>query len=425
MMYKALCLFLILNLALLSCVKHENIYQPQGSTAELNVPEGFDWLSTRAVTLPVNSPVQTVASFFLDEECTAGSQIATLCVPAGLANFKFDIPNDNNTIYVQYPLEGGGVKTLKSVINDARTKAMEGGAAVMAFEQPQFSGVGAFQFINIPNNGNKYGTLMFEDTWPETGDYDFNDFVVNYKIIPTYILSGTESDDGEKKQGNDIIIKVSLKFRALGGNLPYDFAIQIGKSSTGYSDINVSHLGDVVFKESTGNLTVEKLEGTEFPAVIIKGFHSLRSSGFYNTVTKKDEGVSISFDVHLKGTLSEQQLRIMNGGLTNSMAFDYFLIDESTHKEIHSIGFAPTSLYTAYSTDNTAGGKYYYENDKHLVWSLKVPKEIGWAAEKQDIMTVYPEFETWVKKGGYAIGLNGYDPLQWYNKHTEDNYIQP
>lgn len=35
---------------------------------------------------------------------------------------------------------------------------------------------------------------MFEDTWPETGDYDFNDVVVNYRIVPTYDMSGVDPE---------------------------------------------------------------------------------------------------------------------------------------------------------------------------------------------------------------------------------------
>ena len=34
--------------------------------------------------------------------------------------------------------------------------------------------------IYHPKNG--WGTIMFEDQFPSLGDYDFNDFVVNYKV---------------------------------------------------------------------------------------------------------------------------------------------------------------------------------------------------------------------------------------------------
>jgi LruC domain-containing protein len=32
------------------------------------------------------------------------------------------------------------------------------------------------------NSLASYGTLAFEDLWPSTGDYDFNDQVVDYDL---------------------------------------------------------------------------------------------------------------------------------------------------------------------------------------------------------------------------------------------------
>lgn len=428
-MYRTVWLFLCAIVTLSSCVKHGDIFQPKEPerTADLVVPEGFDWSSTRVVELPINSPVSTVASFFLDEACSAEKQIAALMVPEGETTFKFDIPNINKTIYVQYPLETGEIRTLKREIKEKiKSKAISGGADVMFFDQPQLSSSGYTQFINIPN-GNKYGTLMFEDTWPETGDYDFNDVVVNYRIVPTYDMSGVDPEASGNTPAKDIVINVSLKICALGGNLPYDFAIQIGQTESHEgSSFNASHLGDITDIES-GNkdITVEKLEGTNFPAVIVKGLNSLRGSGYYNTVIKKDNGVNVSFKIRIKGTLEEQQRRMQYGGFTDPKAFDYFLINLNNHREIHLIGFAPTALYTGYDADNIAGGTYYYENDKGLVWGLKAPGTLGWAAERHDIMTVYTEFKRWVTDGGYTIGPNGADPLQWYKYHTTDNFIKP
>ncbi len=49
--------------------------------------------------------------------------------------------------------------------------------------------------IYHPKNG--WGTIMFEDQFPSLGDYDFNDFVVNYKV---------QFEVGKQKE---MIIKVS------------------------------------------------------------------------------------------------------------------------------------------------------------------------------------------------------------------------
>lgn len=407
-----------------SCVKHGDVYQPKApeSTADLVVPEGFEWSSSRTVSLAVQSPVATVASFFVDESCTPENQIATLAVPEGKTTFEFDVPNENTAIYVQYTSEDGSTKTLTSAINGVKSKAIEG-AEDLFLEQPQNYKSDDEYFINIPD-GNGYGTLMFEDKWPEIGDFDFNDAVINYRIVPTYISNGAQNGNDP---ANDIVIKVDLKIKALGGELPYDFAIQIGqtKSHEG-SSIKASHLGDIRITGVTNeNIKVEKLEGTEFPAVVVKGLNTLRSSKFYNTVSKVNDGELVSFEVNLKGNIKEQNQRMFNNGLTDPRAFDYFLINTETHREIHLKGFKPTTLYTSYDADNTAGGKYYYENDANLVWGLKVPQEIGWAKEKQDILKVYTRFEEWVTSGGKALEPDNATPLMWYKHHSDENYIQP
>lgn len=408
-----------------SCVKHGDVYQPKApeSTADLVVPEGFEWSSSRTVSLAVQSPVATVASFFVDEACTPENQIATLAVPEGKTTFEFDVPNENTAIYVQYTSTDGTTKTLKSAINGVKSKAIEG-ADDLFIDHPQASYQDPVQFVNIPK-GNGYGTLMFEDKWPEIGDFDFNDVVINYRINATYD-PGVINPENPQDPKKDIVINVDLKIKALGGLYPYDFAIQIGQTrSHEGSSINASYLGDISLSETTNeNITVEKLEGTEFPAVIVKGLNTLRSSSYYNTISKTDEGVNLSFKVNIKGTLAEQSKR-MQSAFNDPKAFDYFLINTETHREIHLKGFKPTALYTSYDADNTAGGEYYYENDAHLVWGLKVPQEIGWAKEKQDILKVYTRFEEWVTSGGKALEPGTPNPLLWYKYHSDENYIQP
>ena len=68
--------------------------------------------------------------------------------------------------------------------------------------------------IYIPARRNGGGTLMFEDLWPAYGDFDFNDFVVNYKI-QLYMQN--------KNKVNAMLIGVRVK--AVGGSIPYDLCL--------------------------------------------------------------------------------------------------------------------------------------------------------------------------------------------------------
>ena len=66
-------------------------------------------------------------------------------------------------------------------------------------------GEGAYSYQWYPVKGGE-ATLMMEDNWPETGDYDFNDFVIGYRTQATFF-------DGHG--GRKITNKTDLKSRSL------------------------------------------------------------------------------------------------------------------------------------------------------------------------------------------------------------------
>ena len=70
--------------------------------------------------------------------------------------------------------------------------------------------------IFYPAQENGWGTLMFEDLWPAYGDYDFNDFVVNYKM---------QLYPNNKNMVKEMILGIRVK--AIGGSLPYDLCLAI------------------------------------------------------------------------------------------------------------------------------------------------------------------------------------------------------
>lgn len=98
---------------LTSCVDDDKDLSvpPTGNTTDLVIPDGFDWSTTRTVTLATNAPHAVSASIYLDEACS--EQIADLAIPEGDNNTSLEVPSANNAIWIKYPVTNGGYETQK------------------------------------------------------------------------------------------------------------------------------------------------------------------------------------------------------------------------------------------------------------------------------------------------------------------------
>lgn len=188
-----------------SCEKND-VYDPSAAkkTTDLVVPDGFDWSTTRDVTVTMTSQVATFVSIYLDEACQ--QLVAELPVEVGTNSVTLSVPSANSYIWMKYPVKNGGEETQKVDIKKA--VATRGSASSWTAESlfPDYAEtVSGNVAIYQPNKAN-FGTIMFEDMWPELGDYDFNDFVVNYKAEIT-------------KEQNVVHVGMTLKLRAMGGEV--------------------------------------------------------------------------------------------------------------------------------------------------------------------------------------------------------------
>ncbi|MBK6964362.1 MAG: LruC domain-containing protein [Bacteroidales bacterium] len=77
-------------------------------------------------------------------------------------------------------------------------------------------------FISYFPGESTYGTLAYEDLWPSTGDYDFNDLVVKYKFT-------------QISNGNNEIVQINPSFIpiAAGANLNAGFGFQLDNTMAG------------------------------------------------------------------------------------------------------------------------------------------------------------------------------------------------
>ena len=387
-------------------------------TADLVIPDGFDWSTTRSLTLATNAPHATSATVYLDEACS--EQIADLAIPEGNNNVSLEIPSANHSIWIKYPVSDGSYETQKISIK-AKTATRSSGAFLWTADclfpdRAQEVPTDTYTTHLYQPGKNVYGTLMFEDMWPEMGDYDFNDFVINYQVHASW----GGKPNGEKNNYWDIAI--SLKLRAMGGSLPYRFCIKLPGNATDMEGDPISvpvltreQIQGLQVSNAKGNIGVELIENTQEPIFALTGLDQIRGTEgkLYNTqignLINNENTVSVSFSFKL---MAEDAY-----GLTsafNAYFFDYFLQNTENGREIHFVGFKPSELYKNYGRDQTGEQKNYYCNEKGFVWALKAPVEMGWAVEKTDLLTVYPKFKSWLENGGYDLEDN-VEESKWYN----------
>lgn len=415
-----------------SCEK--DAYDPSKAkvdkTTDLVVPDGFDWAMTRDVTLSMQSPVATSVSVYLDEKCE--KLVAELPVEEGKSSMTLTVPSANSDLWIKYPINGGGEETQKIAIQKKAVTRDKGEAGSWTAESlfPDYAkdsgGATLSRFIYQPNK-DAFGTIMFEDMWPEKGDYDLNDFVVNYYLVTTL-----------HQEGNDTWVQVdaTLKLRAMGGDLPYRFCIQLGnKSNSASMQIlrDEVRLEDIKITNNDFGGGVELLDATH-AIIALTGFENLKGKtggNFYNTeqghLIQNSATPVITFRLKIRPN-NEDFTNIFNG-FSNAFAFDYFLQNTENGREIHFIDYPPTELYKNYSTDAAGRNeKTYYCSSDNFVWALKAPVEMGWDVEKADIVNVYPEFVQWVQYGGDWIedGSLTNSNREWYNRpKTGGSWIDP
>lgn len=279
-----------------------------------------------------------------------------------------------------------------------------------------------------------WGTLAYEDLWPELGDFDFNDMLIRYR---------TREILNAKREVMDL--EMDLRLDAAGAGFKNGFAINLpGKKN------------DIQSAVLTGTKQVSPAQ----PRVSLTSADLVSSTPFLSTVTGgqsgavfqifQDSTLLITPDNGSTGTTpvstpncNEPGRGFRNTGLNCATApwaefkltvkfkaaqktfplppYDPFLF-RSEHKpdatpavdaytnlgnkvEVHLPGKFPTtradqSLFgkvndrTNLSTGNT------YLSDKDQPWALDIPIEWDYPYEKRDLKLPYPRFVDWATSKG-------------------------
>ena len=349
-----------------SCEK--NLYdeskQPEEETkmTDLIVPKNFDWSDTQEVKAQI-TPAETIVSVYLDKECKEEALLFQMDMNIESndnqsVEFPIAIPTYVENVYVKYE----GVDRISIVpVQDGK----------IAIKAPQIQNIKSRAVINTKNS-NEYGllsingTLMFEDMYPQLGDYDFNDFVARYNLRILYKYS----------RGKYYAHKmcISVQIRAVGGIYKYEPYIRLTKVKA----------NNIIIETTEKN--VESIKGPNGEAIIsYKSPTPPSGYKYYNTekneMTKPDKFKEIW--ITFKNPIEYEDVMDKNYNI------DMYIAKENHKQEIHLKGYEP--VYDQHQD---------YADKNNFVWGIRTWGIFDHAIEGKNFLKAYPQFKGWVTSGG-------------------------
>jgi len=254
----------------------------------------------------------------------------------------------------------------------------------------------------------EFGTLAFEDLWPGTGDYDFNDLVINYQFNQI------------TNNNNDIVhIKGKFVILATGAGYLNGFGFQLPIPSNEVSSVSGYDIRDGYVNLDPGN----NLEANQTNATIIVYDNS------FNILPYQGGGIGVNTVVGAPYIIPQDTIEI-SIGLTGNYTYDdlgsppynpFLIADENRNYEIHLPDYLPsdlldTDLFGTMADDSKPDENRYFRTTKNLPWAINVFYEFDYPIEKIQISQAYLKFSEWAESNG-TIYQDWYKDLSGYRNN--------
>ncbi len=268
-------------------------------------------------------------------------------------------------------------------------------------------------FNNYYFNQGDFGTLAFEDLWPNTGDYDFNDAIVDYNF--------NQITNGDNKL---VVIEGTFILRAHGAFFHNGFGFEIPIANNLVSGVN----GDLSINGSVVQLDSRNLEIGQDNAVIIVWDDA------YDVLHQEYPGVGVNTDPSYPFVTPDtlhvdiQFTQIINLSDVGHPPYNPFIfVDQQRGVEVHLSDHAPTeladqSLFATGADDSRPGEGRYYKTSNNLPWAINIIEKFDYPSEKVDITLAHLKFGEWAESSG-QISYDWWKDLPGYR--NDENIYKP
>ncbi|MEF9986160.1 MAG: LruC domain-containing protein [Bacteroidales bacterium] len=390
--------------AVTSCVKDDtgNGKEPTepNKLTDLVIPAGFDWRTSKEIQcsfIPLS--YGTRVKLFTASDCSENCLLANLYISSESNTFTLTVPKSNAELYMQYMQTSGAYKVVTVTVSDKMTITIPNDCKA----EKIVSNTKAVSSSTTSSDTRFRGTMLFEDLYPNLGDYDFNDLVVAF--------------DNAVKVRKGILgeISIVLDIVAAGGSLPNDVYIRVeGVNSNQVGDLTVIPKEDKTTKEKD-IIKVEKVKNpTTNDSELILHVTANLNTLYFNTDRKyngpkQTVGCTITFNP------------ITSVKYDGKDIFDIFIgrpLENGNILEIHERQYGSTFMA---GSNGVLPGNYKFEGN--FVWAIKVIgskwdndfKAFPFPYEKEPFMDAYPNFKSWVTTSS---------PQDWYMSGINDKLIK-
>lgn len=372
--------------SLLSCsdvdfMDNSGVEGGYGETGETGIPLSFDWSVSNDLELTVKSEVTTRVCIYEDKECTR-LMCSTLVMAGEAEIIPLTVMKAKNELYMAF-LNKDGEREVRTI--DLSNGIFATRSVCLVYEENLGDDAAEILTVNgstllFSPDDTEFGTLLFEDMYPETGDYDMNDFVLGYK--KEYACD----DDVE-------VLRVLLQVRAIGGTKPFAPAVEI-------EGVNIADIESMSWTTTDDKLYVENAAENEengTPVFRLKGVDQLKSADGYfnvtNPVVPKDKlpYVTITLTRTLDGK-GKGKLNVKDKDL------NFFIYNTNTLVEIHEKNRKVTRYARNMDYDEIRKYKNFHRGGQ--VWAFRVDGYLPHTYEGVRITSAFPGIETWMQSSG-------------------------
>jgi LruC domain-containing protein len=331
-----------------------------------SVQERFDAI----ITVPVDIDLSAATSIVLDIE------LLDTNVSLGDPEAFYDFSNGFEDIAL--------VNSADALFLEGLGPGQDEAPAVIVVGEPEPA---VSSWTSYPSSSGFY-TVGYEDSFPNNGDYDFNDLVVAYRV-----------ELGKDQSGDVLAMRMAAFLVARGAGHTHDWHIRFPATGvSGSTEITMSNpttLQREIRSESfSGQLDIVAFSDTRASFRPPSGFL------FANTEPGSPFVAGPRFDAYIVFD------NPVSAAALGTAPFDPYLYVHETGYEVHLVDQPPTA-----SSLNASEGRIETVNADGYPFAMMVPVNWPVAWERTDVGLAYPNLSKYVQAGGQSF-LNWYDSVQ-------------